>query len=73
MVNAAAKAETLKEELDSETALFQTYQDTLATEMLSFVAREHELSCWVTKVNFSAFELWVPAFYVVINRWRKPP
>ena len=50
MVTAAAKVETLKEDLEAETALFQTYQDTLATEMLSFVAREHELSCWVTKV-----------------------
>ena len=51
MVAAANKAETLKEELENETALFQTSQDTLATEMLSFVAKEHDLSDWVTKVR----------------------
>ena len=50
MVAAAAKADTLKEDLDAESALFHTYQDTLATEMLSFVAKEHALSSWVTKV-----------------------
>jgi len=50
MVAAAAKADTLKEDLDAESALFHTYQDTLATEMLSFVAKEHALSSWVTKL-----------------------
>eukprot|EP00794_Sanderia_malayensis_P009068 gene9068-10036_t len=49
MMAAALKADQLKDNLESETASFQTYQDTLATEMLCFVAREHEMSEWIIK------------------------
>ena len=51
MVNAAAKVEALKDELDANTTSFQANQDSLATEMLSFVAKEHEISDWVSKVS----------------------
>ena len=51
MVNAAAKVEALKDELDANTTSFQANQDSLATEMLSFVSKEHEISDWVSKVS----------------------
>lgn len=50
MISAATKAETLKDDFESNAGLFQTYQDTLATEMLGFVSKEHEMSECIIKL-----------------------
>ena len=72
MVTAATKAETLKDDLESETQLFQQYQDTLATEMLSFVSKEHELSSWVTKVDliFCFIVSSLPSIVVILSNYK---
>ena len=46
-----AKAELLKEELEESTLLFQSLQDSLATEMFSFVAGEQSYAQAIAQVS----------------------
>ncbi|XP_057311102.1 rho GTPase-activating protein 44-like isoform X2 [Hydractinia symbiolongicarpus] len=49
-VDAVAKAELLKGDLEDQTALFQQIQDNLATEMFTFVAGERTYAQWFMKL-----------------------
>ena len=51
-LEAHAKADLLKAEYDDNSALFQSLQDTLATEMFTFVAGESTYADWMVKVFF---------------------
>ena len=50
-VEAAAKAELLKNEMEEETYKFDQLQDSLATEMFTFIAKEKEYAEWIMKVS----------------------
>jgi len=45
-----AKADLVKSEFEDQTAMFQSLQDSLATEMFSFVAGERSYSEWFVKL-----------------------